>query len=398
MREACDVIVIGAGVIGTAAAMHLAESGRRVLVLERGDIASGASGGNLGQISLADRCEAWHMALAQESLAFYRNVMASGCDIEYHETGGSLFLLNERQIALAGEAVKNLAGLGVEASILYGEAMTEAEPYVNRDKLKALMFVPGEGKLNPLLTTLMLARRAEEAGAVILRHTPVEGFDREGCLITGVRTPAGIFRAPVIVNAAGPMAWHIAGMAGVTVPICFHKGTAFVTEPMPPLIRGPVVGGGSLVKEGGPIVGGGTTVNDGRSRYPIHIGTGFIQTADGTVILAQATEDCEPDDRSINAEAFRLIAANCLSYYPQLRDVRVVRAWAACTTYTKDNLPVFGFSRKAANLLTAAGFKGAFTTAPAIGRLVRDAVAGHSDPVYEAMSPDRPKEGYRSSY
>ena len=63
-----DAIVIGACVIGCSTAFSLASAGRSVLIVERGEPACGASGGNLGQISLVDRWEPWHMKLALESL------------------------------------------------------------------------------------------------------------------------------------------------------------------------------------------------------------------------------------------------------------------------------------------------------------------------------------------
>lgn len=397
MREFYDEIIIGAGVIGAATAMQLAVAGHKVLLLERAEPASGASGGNLGQISLADRCEKWHMSLALESLDFYKNTLSTSYNIEYVESGGSLFLLNELQIRLAQQALKDMKALGVDAHIYYGDDVLKVEPHVNKDAIQALLFVPGEGKINPFYTTLALIDRAEKNGADLICQCPVTSFNIENGRITSANTPKGSFKAKHIINAAGPMAWHVADMAGVKVPICFHKGTAFVTEPIADLINGPVVGGGSLVKEGGPIVGGGTTLTQEGGRSPIHIGTGFIQTADGSCILAQATEDCEPDDRSVDAYSFKMIASNCLTYYPQLRDVQVVRAWAACTTFTKDNLPVFGFSKEVQNFFTVAGWKGAFTTAPAIGRKVKEAMEGHMPEDYRLFTPDRETEGYSSS-
>ncbi|HEX2999607.1 MAG TPA: FAD-dependent oxidoreductase, partial [Armatimonadota bacterium] len=105
--------------------------------------------------------------------------------------------------------------------------------------------------------------------------------------------------------------------------------------------------------------------------------------------IAQSTETCQTDDKSINMPSLTLIAKRFLTYFPQLEDLQIVRAWAAVTTYTKDDLPVFGFSRAASNFFTVAGFKGAFTVAPAVGQLTKDALEGHMDPDYRCCSPDR---------
>jgi len=243
--------------------------------------------------------------------------------------------------------------------------------------MKALLHVPAEAKLNPFFTVLAFIDKAQKAGAELLKHTEVVSFDMEGTHITAVNTPDAAYTAKWVVNATGPRAAFVAELAGVKVPINFHKGTAFVSEPVEEYLIGPIVGGGALM-EGTP-----------GPRPKRHIGTGLIQTADGTIVIAQSTEECESDDRSVNMPSLALVAKRFLTFYPQLRDIQIVRAWAACTTYTQDNVPVFGFSKNADNLFTVAGWKGAFTTAPAVGRITKEALEGNMDPVYEICSPDR---------
>lgn len=376
LKTTYDAIIIGAGIIGAATASQLAESGYKVILLERGEAASGASGGNLGQISLSDRCEPWHLKLALRSLAYYREVLSQEFSIEYNQSGGSTVLLGPEQIAAAQDAITFMNSYGIDASICRGEEIHQAEPAILSTAMDAMLYCPMEGKLNPFLTTLAFLEKAKRSGAVLLNNTPVIAFEQKGNRIDGVRTPQATYHADWIINCTGPRAAYLGKMANVPIPICFHKGTAFVSQPVAPLIKGPVVSGGSFLAP--------PEVQPQRS-----IGFGTVQTADGSILIAQSTEECDIDDKSVNMPSLQLVAQAFLNYFPQLKNLQIVRAWAAVTTYTKDRLPVFGFSNEARNFFTVAGFKGAFTTAPAIGALTKAALEGHMDPDLIACAPDR---------
>lgn len=377
MKTNYDVIVIGAGVLGASVAASLAARGHSVIIIERGEAACGASGGNLGQISISDRWEPWHMKLARRSLEYYETELSREYDIEYVRSGGSVVLSGEAQIADAQDAIRRLAALGVEACLYTGADIRRAEPNINIDPVDAVFFCPMEGKLNPFAVTRAFLSRAGAHGAVLLQRTPVTGFRLSGRRICGVETPAGEFSAEWVVNCTGPRAFFVGKLAGVCLPVSFHKGTAFVSQPVPPLIRGPVCGGGFLMK------------GDGQPPPGRQIGFATVQTAHGSILIAQSTEICATDDRSVNMPSLTLVAKRFLRYYPQLHDLQILRAWAAVTTYTKDGLPVFGFSEAAENLFTVAGFKGAFTVAPAVGELTRAALEGDMDPEFLCCAPDR---------
>ena len=372
-------IIIGAGVIGASCAYHLAERGYRVLVLDRNTPGSGASGGNLGQISLSDRLDDWHMDLSLRSLEFYRDVLSREFDTEYAQSGGSAVILDDEQQGFAEKCIDKMKFYGLDSFLYKGEDIRKGEPDIDIHSIQALLHVPAEGKLNPFLTTLAFLDKARSAGAVIMGNTPVTGFEKTGNTVTGVITPKGVFRADWIINSTGPRAAHVGRLAGVeTAPLKYHKGTAFVSEPVKPVIRGPIVGGGFLFPE-----------EPGAVRPKRHIGFATVQTAHGSILIAQSTEECETDDASVNMPSLVLVAKRFLRHYPQLNDLQIVRAWAATTTYTTDGLPVFGFSVNADNFLTAAGFKGAFTTAPAVGEKAAEAIEGRIDKAFRAFSPDR---------
>ncbi len=376
MGKTYDAIVIGSGVLGASVAAQLAEGGYRVLILERGDAAGGASGGNLGQISITDRCEPWHMDLALRSLDYYRSVLCPEFHTEYEETGGSVAIEGADQLDGARIALKQMRDFGIQADLYYGEDIHKVEPNLAPEAMDALLYCPIEGKLNPFLTTLAFLEKAKRAGAEFLPHTPVLSFQKQGKRITGVQTPNAVYSAEWVMNCTGPRAAFVGEMAGVPIPIRFHKGTAFVSHPVPHLINGPVVGAGFFPKP--------FAVRPRRS-----IGFGAVQTADGSIVIAQSTEECESDDRSVNMPSLQLVARRFLHFYPQLQDLQIVRAWAAVTTYTEDNLPVFGCSAEAKNFFTVAGFKGAFTVAPAVGMLAKEALEGHLAEEYRCFSPDR---------
>ncbi|MCI8477700.1 MAG: FAD-binding oxidoreductase, partial [Oscillospiraceae bacterium] len=107
--------------------------------------------------------------------------------------------------------------------------------------------------------------------------------------------------------------------------------------------------------------------------------------------IAQATEDAPVDSREVTLPGLCLVAKRFLRYFPTLEDLEIVRAWACVTPFTPDGLPVFGFSRAVPNFFTVAGFKGAFTTAPAVALHLAEAI--HHGRVWDAhFSPDRTGE------
>ncbi len=379
MGKTYDVLVIGAGVLGATVAMHLAKNGKKVLLLEKAEVASGASGGNLGQLSISDRCtEPWHMKLAMESLAYYREILSKESEIEFNASGGSSLLSGEEELCAGEVAAQQLKEYGIEARMYYGADMTKVEPAVSAKEGDALLYCPLEGKVNPLLATLALLKKAERYGVEVKEHCPVHGFDIEEGKIKSVLTSSGKFEANIVVNCAGPRAGIVGEMAGVPVPVRYHKGTAFATQPLAPILNGPICEGRFLVKT--------------KTKVPKPqrmIGLGTVQTADGSILIAQSTEVCDVDDIQVNSASLQLVTQKFLHYFPNLQDVQVVRAWAAATSYTPDGLPVFGFSQAVENFFTVAGFKGAFTVAPEVGRLAAVAIQGNEVPLLSGFDPDR---------
>ena len=372
-----DAIVIGAGVLGASVAASIAGAGYSVLILEQGEPACGASGGNLGQISVSDRWEPWHLKLTMQSLAYYEEVLSKQYDIGYLRSGGSVVLSTQEQVETAKTIIAKLRAQDIVCSLYTGSDMALAEPNLSLSSARALLYCPMEGKLNPMATTLALLSKALGAGAELLRNTPVTGFSIQNGQITQVHTPQGDFSAGWVINCAGPRAARIGEMAGVRVPVCWHKGTAFVSQPVQPIIRGPICGGGF-------IMGG-----EGGEQPKRQIGFATVQTLDGTILIAQSTEVSDVEDKSVNMPSLALVAQRFLSYFPQLEDLQIVRAWAAATTYTRDGYPAFGWSRDVGNFFIAAGFKGAFTVAPAVGTQVLRALEGNMDPSLAGFGPDR---------
>lgn len=368
-------LVIGGGILGAAAAYYLSLAGHTVTLLEKGGLASGASGANLGQISLVDREEPWHIRAALESLEIFSalNVQA---DLEYEQTGGVIMLEDETQYAASQKAAGLMEGYGVETRYLSGADIARVEPALDHTQVHALLYCPLEGKINPLNATLAYLDMARERGAVLCPDTPVTGFETVNGRITRVHTPRGIYETDLVINAAGAWANSVAGLLGLSLPVDYHRATAFVSQPVGPVIRGPVVGGGMFLQRES-------------MHMKRHIGTGCIQTAHGSIIIAQATEDAPVDSREITLPGLCLVAKRFLRFFPSLSDLEIVRAWACVTPFAPDGLPVFGFSGAVPNFFTAAGFKGAFSTAPAIARHLVEAV--DTGEVWEngSFSPDR---------
>lgn len=209
-----DVVVIGAGVLGTAIAARLAQTTASVLVLEAaGDVAEGASKGNAG-VAPSYYAEPGTLEAALTSASYPRwEDVCRRLDVTYRRTGGLMVAVSDEQAATLPRLLDEALGCGAEARIVDGDEVRRLEPLVTGDAIAGL-WLPEEGVIDPMRLTVGYAELAARNGARLRFNAPVTGFDRDGASIASVRAGGETHAARFVVNASGVAAGRISELAG----------------------------------------------------------------------------------------------------------------------------------------------------------------------------------------
>src|SRR5438876_10467313 len=227
------VVVIGGGIAGCSVAYHLAKLGwRDVLLLERRDVSCGTTwhaAGLVGQLRATQNLT----RLAKYGADLYERLETETGQATGFRRPGSVSLARTRERM---HELKRLASMArcfdVDVEVVTPAEAGRRWPLIRIDDLVGALWLPRDGRTNPIDTTLALARGARQGGATILENTGVTAIRVEHGRVTGVRTPGGDVACEVVVNCAGMWAREVGRMAGVTVPLHASEHFYIVTEPM----------------------------------------------------------------------------------------------------------------------------------------------------------------------
>ncbi len=231
LNKEYDVIIIGGGATGAGTARDCAMRGLSVLLVERHDFATGATGRNHGLLHSGARYAVTDPESAseciQENMILRR--IASHC---VEENNGMFVTLPDDDMAYQSQFVDACEAAGINAEVIDPDLARRLEPSVNPDLIGAVK-VP-DGSVDPFRLTMSNALDAKVHGADFLTQHEVTEIIREQDRVIGVKLyhhkqkEHVTFYGKIIVNAGGIWGHHIANLAGVTVNMFPAKGSLLI--------------------------------------------------------------------------------------------------------------------------------------------------------------------------
>jgi glycine/D-amino acid oxidase-like deaminating enzyme len=241
MTGTADVVVIGGGVNGMCIAYALTVAGvRRVTLVEKGALASGASGRSSALVRMHYTNE-WDARLARASFPTFQNwPEIMGGPTVFTQTG-MLALVGPQDADHLRKNVAMLRGVGVNTVALSPAELLDLQPFLDVSDVGAAAYEPESGYASPADTVEGFRRRACEMGARVLQWTEVTAIRHQGGgRVTGVETSAGPIEAPVVVVTAGAWSGRLCRSLGLELPARVKAiDTVVVTRP-PALARPPM--------------------------------------------------------------------------------------------------------------------------------------------------------------
>jgi sarcosine oxidase, subunit beta len=345
MTKTSDILVIGGGLHGLSAALHLARDGARVRLIERERVGRHASGVNAGGVRRLGRHPA-EVPLAEAALPLWRAMPELvGDDCGFHASGQVKIAESEADLEILTARAEQVRGLGyAHEEIIDQGALRSLIPAVS-DHCVGAMIVRDDGFADPYRTCIAFRRAAVEAGVTIDEGVGLWNLDRVGGLWRAL-TSGEDYEAPEVLNTAGAWGAELAARLGEPVPVRAAAYMMMVTDARPRFVE-PVIGLASRKLS-------------------------LKQMANGTVVIGggfEATPDVLSGETALDLPGLAKSAEIACTIFHILRKARLVRAWAGIDGEAADKIPVIGRSVLHEGLTHAFGFSGhGFQLVPAVGR------------------------------
>lgn len=365
-----EIVVLGGGAIGAATAYYLSKAGKDVILLESGELATGASGANEAFVWTSTRKPGIPLRMALASAELFKELQSElDLDIEYKQTGGLIVIETERQLEMLKPWIEARREAGLEKmELLDAESLGSREPYLSR-RLLGATFNPWDGCVNPIYLVLGLIDKAKAFGARVFEYTTVNQIIVKDGQIQSVVTDQGEIKTKYVVNACGAWSPNIGRLVGINLPITPNRMQLLVSEPIAPFIDRVIMCACYISGE------------DAKNEYMdseqhSEVGLVYSQTKKGNLLLGSTTEFVGYDKQT-TYQAMRAICHHVKELIPVLaeRKINIIRSFANFFPYTADDLPIMGKVPGLEGFIMAAGHNGhGICLGPISGKLISELI------------------------
>jgi sarcosine oxidase subunit beta len=346
-----DVVVIGGGLHGCSAALHLARAGVSALVLEKNYVGRHASGVNAGGVRTLSRHEA-EVPLALAAMDLWHRLgelVDDDCGFETH--GQVRVAEDEHDVQSLRSREARMRSLGyTHERWIDREELFARVPALARHCLGGLL-AERDGAALPYQTTAAFRRKAQSLGQRFFEGVRAQRVQRTG-EAWSVDTDRGSFAGRVLVNCAGAWADRVSAQLGEPVPLEAIAPMMMVTLRMPRFLEPVVLG----------------------TARPLS----FKQTQEDTVLIGGGRRARVERDAETTELDFRELAASARTVwdlFPVMRTATIHRGWAGIEARMPDDIPVIGPSSTMPNAYHAFGFSAhGFELAPIVGRILAELI------------------------
>lgn len=314
-----DHVIVGGGMFGVALAFELArQGGKRIVILERKHLGSGATSRNIGRVRtsqfspelavFAKQAFAKHASMADEL----------GSNTLFWTPGYALVFYDQDEMEHMDEVCAMLGGLGQPAEYLKNGKVVDRLPILRGGEPPAGCLIRPDACVHHDALLYAYRRALERLGVEIREHVQVVEVLKEDGKVTGVRSASEEWRSPMVINACGGWSNQLSALAGVSVPNVPLRREVLVTDSWQPLMS-------TMITFYRPIEGW------------------FHQTLRGELVIGAVHPD-EPQGMNMAASDRHIgrAARYMLKKAPVLGQARVVRQWAGVYDMTPDRKPMLG--------------------------------------------------------
>lgn len=370
MSNTVDVLIVGAGAYGLSCAWAMARkrTGSRILVVDEGEFASGASGRNGAGFRMQWGLDL-NIRLCQESIQFFEtaaDLLDYPQGIELKQDGYLVLAHSPKSLTSLKAAMEAQHRLGVPSELLSAEDCVRMVPSLGRDRLVGGTFCGKDGSASPFRLLDALLKAASRLGVEVRYGTRIEAIDKVDGTFRAT-TGDSVIEANRVLLCTDWAVPKLLGPLGINLPVDSLPKEAIVTAPCAQLVKPILI---SL-----------------EHRISVN------QVARGSIVFV-VSRARKGEDTASTSDFLGFAAPKVIDLLPGVAGVPVLRTWGGVSSLTPDMQPILGQTDIEGLYVAVSSFRG-LMTCPAVGRIMADLVLDDdtNDPVLAQLTPRRFQTG-----
>jgi sarcosine oxidase subunit beta len=390
-----DVIIIGAGIAGSSAAFHLAEnSSLKILLIDKNNVSSGASGLNAGHISSTGLGNNPDMQsyLTHGSLEIFKSFQIDrGYDIEFRQSGSLSVIQTEEQYKFNLSNVLSLKSKDLNVDLISAKQAKSIEPDIN-DNMEGYIYYPLRAQADPVKSTNAFAKEAIKLGAKLKTNEEVTNILYKNDNTYEIITKNNQYSSNKLIIATGAWSNKLFQSLELDIPIIPVRGQMWSSKSLPPSIFTAISATQSSydwsIKN---------TDDENNPPDLTHIKGERItrhlygrQRKNGEIIFGGDRENVGFTDK-LDFNGIESNKNHVSELFPFISRIEIDRAWSGFMPFSIDGKPIIGKIPRYKNLYIVSGLASSgFGRGPMAGKYISEIVlTDHSPNILKDAEPSR---------